>query len=328
MQLPLEPAADMRGVGSHWRLASGDCSVPSNRGGLLLVGETKQSSRPLVVFLGLVVVLASFSYVLIFTSGNDDDRTGGFALLQFSPAISALVTKLIYQRNVRGLGWGWGKTRYQIAAVLLPLALGLVGFGLVWLTVGGFYDGSFIAELQSEMAETLGFDVTSPYFAMLILLLVSGTVGLLIPGIFAFGEELGWRGFLVPELYKHASFTKTALISGLIFSAYHYPLVIGLEADELGVNTVYLLITATVGGIGLSTIMAWLRLKSGSVWTAVFFHAALNSYNQGFFESLTETTSNLTSYISGEFGLMMSLVAAFAGYLFWRKRDTLPPPQT
>ena len=220
------------------------------------------------------------------------------------------------------------KTRYQFAAVLLPLALGLVGFGLVWLTVGGFYDGSFIAETRSGIAETLGFDVTSPYVVMLILLLVSGTLGLLLPGFFAFGEELGWRGFLVPELYRHASFTKTALISGLIWSVYHYPLVIGLEADELGVNTAYLLITATVGGIGLSTIMAWLRLKSGSVWTAVFFHAALNSYNQGFFENLTETTSNLTNYLSGEFGLMMSLVAAFTGYLFWRKRDALPPPQT
>jgi membrane protease YdiL (CAAX protease family) len=220
------------------------------------------------VFLGLLVELASFSYVLIFTAGNDDDRTGGFALLQFSPAISALVTKLVYQRNVRGLGWGWGKTRYQVAGLLLPLALGLVGFGLVWLTVGGFYDGSFIAELQSEMAETLGFDVTSPYITMLILLLVTGTVGLLLPGIFAFGEELGWRGFLVPELYKHVNFTKTALISGVIWSVYHYPLVIGIEVDELGVNTAYLLITVTVGGIGLSTIMAWLRLKSGSVWTA------------------------------------------------------------
>jgi hypothetical protein len=54
----------------------------------------------------------------------------------------------------------------------------------------------------------------------------------------------------------------------------------------------------------------------------------LNSYNQGLFENLTETTSNLTNYLSGEFGLMMSLVAAFAGYLFWRKRDALPPPQT
>ena len=88
------------------------------------MGETKHSHRPLIVFLGLVVVFASFSYVLIFTAGNDGDRTGGFALLQFSPAISALVTKLIYQRNVRGLGWGWGKTRYQLAAVLLPLVLG------------------------------------------------------------------------------------------------------------------------------------------------------------------------------------------------------------
>ena len=292
------------------------------------MGETKQSYRPLFVFLGLVVVLASFSYILIFTSDNNDDRTGGFALLQFSPAVSALVAKLVYQRNLRGLGWGWGKTRYQIAGALLPLALGLVGFGLIWLTVGGFYDGSFIAETRSGIADTLGFDVTSPYVVMLILLLVSGTLGLLLPGFFAFGEELGWRGFLVPELYKHANFTKTALISGLTWSVYHYPLVIGLEADELGVNTAYLLITATVGGIGLSTIMAWLRLKSGSVWTAVLFHAALNSYNQGFFENLTETTSNLTNYMSGEFGLMMSLVAAFTGYLFWRKRDALPPPQT
>ncbi len=245
------------------------------------MGDNKQSYRPLVVFLSLVVVLAAFSYVLIFTAGNDDDRTGGFALLQFSPAISALVTKLVYQRNVRGLGWGRGKTRYQLAGVLLPLVLGLIGFGLVWLTVGGFYDGAWIAETQSGIADNLGLDVSSPYVVMLVLLLVGGTVGLLLPGLFAFGEELGWRGFLVPELYKHTNFTKTALISGLIWSVYHYPLVIGLEADELGVNTVYLLITATVGGIGLSTIMAWLRLKSGSVWTAVFFHARLELVQPG-----------------------------------------------
>ncbi len=294
--------------------------------GALRVDDTKQSYRPLVVFLVLVVVLAAFSYFLIFTAGNDDDQTGGFALLQFSPAISAIVTKLIYQRNVRGLGWGWGKTRYQVAAWLLPLALGLVGFGLVWLTVGGFYDEAWIAETRSGIADTLGLNISSAYGVMLILVLVGGTVGLLLPGLFAFGEELGWRGFLVPELYKHANFTKTALISGLIWSVYHYPLVIGFEAEELGVHTVYLLLMATVGGIGLSTIMAWLRLKSGSVWTAVFMHAGLNSYNQGVFENLTEETSNLTNYISGEFGLMMSLVAVFAGYLFWRKRDALPQP--
>ena len=89
----------------------------------------------------------------------------------------------------------------------------------------------------------------------------------------------------------------------------------------------YLVLTATIGGIVLSTIMAWLRLKSGSVWTAVLFRASLNSYNQGFFEPITEELSDLTNYMSGEFGLMMSLTAAAAGYLFWRQRDQLPTLQ-
>ena len=79
-----------------------------------------------------------------------------------------------------------------------------------------------------------------------------------------------------------------------------------------------------VAGIGLSTIMAWFRLKSGSVWTAVIFHMALNIHNQGFFQNLTIETSWLTNYVSGEHGLMLAIVSAAAAYLFWRKRKGLP----
>ena len=69
---------------------------------------------------------------------------------------------------------------YQGAGVLVPLALGLIGFGLVWLTVGGFYDRAFIAEIRSRIAETLGFDVSSPYVVMLILLLAPIIHGFLV----------------------------------------------------------------------------------------------------------------------------------------------------
>ncbi len=294
----------------------------------ITVTTGRTSRRPLFTFLGLVLVFSAVSYVLIFAAATDDDRTGGFALLQFSPAVAALLTKVILQHNVRGLGWRWGKTRYQVVSVVLPLLLGLVGFGFVWLIgFGGFYDGSFIAELQDGISETFGLDGVSPFVAMVMLVVVAGTVGLLLPGIFAFGEELGWRGFLVPELHKHLNFTNTALVSGLLWSAFHYPLVVGIVAQDLDVPAAYLLLTATIGGIGLSTIMAWLRLKSGSVWTAVLFHASLNSYNQGFFEPITKELSTLTNYMSGEFGLMMSLTAAAAGYLFWRRRDQLPALQ-
>ena len=285
---------------------------------------TAVSRKPLFTFLGLVTVLSILIYMLVF-SGNEENAQGGLALLQFAPAVSAIATKLIYQRNVRGLGWKWGKTRYQLLSLVLPFGIGLVSFGLVWLLgFGRFSSGPFIAEAQAGIAESFGLNISSVVMVYLILILLNGTAGLLLPMIFSFGEELGWRGFLVPELNKHVNFTQTGLISGVIWTVYHYPLLIGFAAPQLGVSVWPLLISSMIGGVSLSFIMAWLRLKSGSVWTAVFFHAALNAHNQGFFQNMTTETSSLTHYISGEYGLMLALVSAVVAYLFWRNRDKLP----
>ena len=95
-------------------------------------------------------------------------------------------------------------------------------------------------------------------------------------------------------------------------------------SELLGVSPWPMLVFTLIGGIGLSTIMAWLRLRSGSVWTAVIFHMALNIHNQGFFENLTTETSWLTHYVSGEHGLMLAIVSAAAAFLFWRRRNSLP----
>jgi uncharacterized protein len=286
------------------------------------MNHTIITRKPLFTFLGLVSILSALAYALIFSS-DEGNRTGGIVFLQFAPALSAIVTKLIYQRNVYGLGWGWGKTRYQLVCLVLPFGLSLTSFGLVWLLgFGGFYNQSFIIEAQSGIAETLGLDIASPYLIMLILTLVNGTIGLFV-AFGAVGEEIGWRGFLVPELYKHYNFTKTSIISGIIWAVYHYPLLIWLYASKRDISPWPLLVFALIGGIGLSCIMAWFRLKSGSVWTAILFHAALNIHNQGLFQELTIKTSNLTHYISGEHGLMLAIVTAIIAYFFWLKRDSL-----
>ncbi|MCP5101641.1 MAG: hypothetical protein GY943_39355, partial [Chloroflexi bacterium] len=149
-----------------------------------IMGETAVSRKPLFTFLGLVSILSALIYMLVF-SGNEENAQGGLALLQFAPALSAIITKLIYQRNVRGLGWGWGKTRYQLVSLTLPFMLGLIGFGLVWLLgFGGFYNEAFIVEAQTGIAESFGVSVTSPYLVMLMLVLVNGTAGLLLAGMF------------------------------------------------------------------------------------------------------------------------------------------------
>jgi len=129
---------------------------------------------------------------------------------------------------------------------------------------------------------------------------------------------------LVPELYKYFNFTKTALISGIIWAVYHFPLLVLLMAPRLGISSWPMIIFALIAGIGLSTILAWLRLKSGSVWTAVKFHMALNIHIQGFFQNLNFKPSWLTKYISGEHGLMLAIVSATFGYWFWKKRGELP----
>lgn len=280
------------------------------------------SKKPIYMFLVLVVIFATISYVVAFALGGDN-VTGGLFLLQFSPLAAAFITKLVLQRNLRGLGWGWGKTRYQAVAYGLAFLIPLVTFALVWLLgFGGFYNVAFLTEAQTGLADTFGIDVTSPWLLMAALVLLNGTLGLLI-AFGGIGEEFGWRGFLVPELNKHYDFTKTALISGTIWSTYHWPLIFFLAAPRLDNSPWPMLVFYLVSGIALSTIMAWLRLKSGSVWTAVIFHMALNIHIQGFFQNLTIETSWLTNYISGEFGLMLALVAPVFGYLFWRRRDEL-----
>ncbi len=279
-------------------------------------------NKSLYTFLALVTVFAGLSYLLAF-SGDKSNIPGGLLLVQFSPAAAAIITKLVYDRNIRGLGWGWGKTKYQLVSYLLPFILTSIGFGLIWLLgFGGFYNTDFILEAQNGFSNKFGLDIASPYIIMLALILVNSTIGLFV-SFGSLGEEIGWRGFLVPELYKHFSYTKTSFISGVIWVTYHIPVLFILIAPRLEASVWPLLLFTMIGGVGISFILAWLRIQSGSLWTAVIFHAALNIHLQNFFMNITTETSNLTRYMSGEQGLIMALVMAVAGYLFWRKRSLL-----
>ena len=62
---------------------------------------------------------------------------------------------------------------------------------------------------------------------------------------------------------------------------------------------------------------------SGSLWTAVIFHAALNAFGQGLFDQLT-TDTGITPYIAGEQGLAQAISWSIVAFLFWRRRSDLP----
>jgi membrane protease YdiL (CAAX protease family) len=140
--------------------------------------------------------------------------------------------------------------------------------------------------------------------------------------VFALGEEIGWRGLLVPELAQVASFTTTALVSGIVWAAWHFPLIF-LAGYNGGTPTWYSALCFTLMVVGMATLAAWMRLKSGSVWTGMLLHAGHNVFIQSLCDPLTQDTA-ITKYIRGEFGVGVAVVSMLVGYLFWRKRAELP----
>jgi membrane protease YdiL (CAAX protease family) len=163
--------------------------------------------------------------------------------------------------------------------------------------------------------------------AITVFFLIKATKGVIENLIFSLGEEIGWRGFLVPELAKVTSLTKTALISGIVWAAWHMPGIFLADLNTNGTPNVYAAAMFAVLIIASSFFYAWLRLKSGSLWTAVLLHTTHNIFIQGVFDRLTGNTA-ITPYFTGEFGIGLALTTVVVAYVFWRiQRDKSLQPQ-
>jgi membrane protease YdiL (CAAX protease family) len=133
----------------------------------------------------------------------------------------------------------------------------------------------------------------------------------------ALGEEVGWRGLLVPELDKIMSFRKTALISGSIWALWHYPMFsLGGYGAPYGLQ-----FTAMV--VGMAAVFAWMRLKSGSVWTGMLLHGTHNLLVDRIFDP-TIRDAAIMRHVWGGLGGTLVISTLLAGSFFWRKSLDLP----
>ena len=90
-----------------------------------------------------------------------------------------------------------------------------------------------------------------------------------------FGEELGWRGFALPRLELLLSPRRATVVLALIWGVWHYPL--NLRGYNYPDHPILGLVIFPVSAILLSIIFGWLRLRTGSIWSASLAHAATNA---------------------------------------------------
>lgn len=286
--------------------------------------QVSDSRKKIAVFLLLTGAISSVLYYLIITGGGIDGAGGAYTqYLMWAPGASALITRLIFQRNLRGFGWKPRNFGAHALAYAFPLLYGAVIYGLVWLAgLGGLN-----RDTLDMVAGQLGLQGQPAVALIAVYLAVAGTVSFIIgalPG--ALGEELGWRGLLVPELAKTTSFTRTSLISGLIWVVYHAPVIIWSDYGS-GAPTWYVLTMFAVTVTSMSFLYTWLRLRSGSVWTAVLLHASHNMFILGFFDLLMVDTG-VTNYLTTEFGAGITVVSLLTAVICWRRRHMVEAVNT
>jgi uncharacterized protein len=281
------------------------------------------SRRQVLTYLFFVFLFSSVFYFLVIHAKHLAAGAGLYVFgIMWCPALAAFATLKLNGRSFSELGWKWPATKYALMSWYVPLAYATIAYAIVWIGgLGGFPNREFMAALTARMG--LG---ASPAVATIVYVLLAGSFGVVRSMGNALGEEIGWRGFLVPELSKSVGFTGTAVISGVVWALWHYPILIFADYNA-GTATWYALSCFTVMVIAIAFIFAWLRLKSGSLWTGALLHASHNLYVQAIFTPLTKNTGKTAWYID-EFGAVLPLVAVCFAVYFWTRRKELAVTQS
>jgi membrane protease YdiL (CAAX protease family) len=193
----------------------------------------------------------------------------------WGPGIAAIVTTLVVQKKpFRSLNLNrLGPKRFYLWALFLPTLLTILG-GLFTLLFGVAKLDMDFTMMRSALSSAPGGDAIP---VGMVIVIQSAFAILLAPFInvlFALGEELGWRGFLLPNLMPLGQW-KAILLSGVIWGIWHAPAVAqGLNYPGYPVLGVFMMIVFCVL---LGTIFSWMTLNTRSPWTAALAHGAVNA---------------------------------------------------
>lgn len=285
-----------------------------------ILSAKKKEAQRLGIFLILAFSLAWVYFILTIPKGSTwDQMTPQFQSLaslgMLTPVIAHVLTRLFTKEGfaltgedsmMLGIrfqksGWAW-----YLLAMLLPWFYQELANGIALLICPELYD--------PEYYKVLGIDQK-----MLLLLPVSSIVSGTILSFAAFGEEGGWRGYMMPKLMKLMGRKEAFFTGGIIWGLWHAPLTcIGhnFGTDYPGFPYLGIFKMCTLC-IFLGMLLTYMTEKSGSVWPAAILHA-VNNTSPGILNGYInyEKVSGLRGNVAGFIGIIVSLLLVLT--IFWR----------
>ena len=233
------------------------------------------TKKRLIIYLGLSFGMAwLIFFIFIFTghtwTGSSPEMLSLVSLGMLAPAIAHVITRKITNEGFRligeksmmlGIDLKGKKWIFFLLAMFLPVVYSTLGDVIVWL---------FCPEAFGE-AEVSSFVV----IIYPLIMVVSGVV----LSFAAFGEEFGWRGYMMPKLIELVGMPKALIIGGIIWGLWHAPLTCvghNFGMDYPGFPYVGIIVMCLFCTV-LGTILMYVTVKTNSVWPAAFMHAVNNS---------------------------------------------------
>ena len=200
------------------------------------------------------------------------ERLGPAATLgtMLTPMITAFIMRVfVSKEGVKGSLGLLRSPKYYLAALILP-AVFVTAVVLIVQALG--------------LGEFRWSEATWSVFLMLLVIALPVT-------LFTFGEEYGWRGYLLPRLLSLGEIRASVLL-GVIWGVWHLPLIMaGLNYP--GVNVWLAIIIFTFVTVALSFTYTWFYVaSSGSVLVAAVFHASTNQFSDTFWVPPLLTRAN------------------------------------
>jgi membrane protease YdiL (CAAX protease family) len=259
----------------------------------------------------LVVLLATWTFAFLIFA-KPAVGLSMFALIMFFPAILAIIFNILERKSLRSMfscvttkpnlksmifGIGYPLLFISICAIIALLT------GLGYFNPGSLGGSSFAAVL-----------ITS-----IILILVN-----LIP---VFGEEYGWRGYLLPRLTESMGKITATIIVGIVWALFHFP-VVYLLAKTTGIGDPLLVaVIQACAAFVFSFSFSYSYYLSGSIIPVMFYHSTWNVVNTLILGDIYTKNLGLVAgnipYINGEglLGVILGGILAVWFIVQFKKSD-------
>lgn len=280
------------------------------------------------IFIGLTFLISWLMIGIFYLLGYELTSKAGIivtVLYMFVPmTVALIIEKLIYHQPViLPLRIKFTVNKWFFVAWLITPAIAFITLGISLLSpeislsleMTGMFERFKDLMTPEQMQEMKNSMETLPIHPIWLTLIQGLLAGFTVNAIAGFGEELGWRGFLLKE-YSDMKFWKASILIGFIWGLWHAPLILlGHNYPEHPIIGVLMMI---IWCILLTPFFNYITIKAKSVIAAAIMHGTLNA-TAGIAIMLVDGGNDLTVGMTGISGFIALIIILILLYFYDRK---------